>query len=127
MDIPHGLVNHDIQTNLQMFEGLEVEQVECQTFVMDEEENELSNSASFTLLEEVHGPIPMEPTLGISFTFIELEDELVHDTSSYTVTSFSFHPSEVWVKGFFLLVPHEKYEIHTLHDDPMLCAPFTFE
>ena len=71
---------------------------------MDEEEHELSLSASFTLLEETHDPTPMEPTLGRSFTFIDLEDELVHHTSSYTATSFSLHPSEVWVKGFFLLV-----------------------
>ena len=74
-------------------------------------------------MEEAHDPTHMEPTLGRSFTFLDLEDELVHYTSSYTVTSFSFHPSEVWVKGFFLLVPHEEYETPTLHDDPMLCAP----
>ena len=65
----------------------------------------------------------MEPALRRGFQFSDLEDELVHYTSSYTVTSFSFHPSEVWVKGFFLLVPHEEYETPTLHDYPMLCAP----
>ena len=85
-----------------MFEELKDEQVECQTLVIDEEEHELSLSASFTLLEETHDPTPMEPTLGIILTFIDLEDELVHHTSSYT-TTFSLHPSEVWVKWFFVV------------------------
>ena len=100
-EIPHGVVNHEIQTDLQMFEGLKDEQVECQTLAMDEKEHELSHSASLALVEEVHDPTHMEPTLGRSFTFLDLEDELVHYTSSYIVTSFGFHPSEVWVKGFF--------------------------
>ena len=62
---------------------------------MNEEEHKLSLSASLALLEEAHDPTPMEPTLGRSFTFLDLEDELVHHTSSYSATSFSLHPSEV--------------------------------
>ena len=126
-ETPHGVVNHEIQTDLQMFEGLKDEQAEWQTLAMDEEEHELSHSASLALVEEAHDPTHMEPALRRGFQFSDLEDELVHYTSSYTVTSFSFHPSEVWVKGFFLLVPHEEYETPTLHDDPMICAPIPFE
>ena len=50
-----------------------------------------------------------------------------HHTSSHNATSFSFHPNEVWVEGFFLLVPHEEYETLTLHGYPMLCEPIPFE
>ena len=35
--------------------------------------------------------------------------ELVHSPTSYNSIFFGIHPTEVWVKGFILMVAHEKY------------------
>ena len=41
--------------------------------------------------------------------FIILWAEFVISHTSYTSTFCNLHPNEVWVKGFFLMVPHEEH------------------
>ena len=75
-----------------------------------------------TLLREVHDPTPMDPSHDETFTLSYHLGELVHSPTSYPSISCNIHPKEIWVKGFFLLVPYEEYETPTLHDDPMMSS-----
>ena len=89
-EIPRGVVNHEIQTDLQMFEGLKDEQAEWKTLAMDEEEHGLSHNASLALVEEARDPTHMEPALRRSFTFLDLEDRLVHGPSHFIPHCYFF-------------------------------------
>ena len=49
---------------------------------------------------------------------------LVLSPTSHTSKLCSIHPNEVWVKGFFLMVPHEEYENSIFHfDDEIIREP----
>ena len=95
-----------------------------------EEELELPLENGYTLFEEVHDsttleptheksiaflrewchPIPMDPSHDETFALSNPLGELVLSPTSYTSNFCSIHRNEVWVKGFFLMVPHEEYE-----------------
>ena len=50
--------------------------------------------------------------------------ELVLSPTSYTSIFCSIHPNRVWVKGLFLMVPHEEYETPiSPFDDDMIREP----
>ena len=59
----------------------------------------------------MHVPTPMEPSHDQLFSHYNPLGELVLSPTSYTSIFFSIHPNEVWVKGFFFMVPHEECEI----------------
>ena len=104
---------------------------------MVEEELEFPLENGYTLFEEVHDSITLEPTYEESF--ILLRDmhnttpmDISHDENfalsnplgelflypiSYTSKFCSIHPNEVWVKGFFLMVPHEENFISHLGEE----------
>ena len=63
----------------------------------------------FVFLREVHNPTPMDPSHDDNFSLTDHVGELVLSPISYTSKFCSIHPNEVWVKGFFLMVPHEEY------------------
>ena len=55
---------------------------------------------------------------------IRVVGELVLSPTSYTSIFCSIHPNEVWVKGSFFMVPHEKYTIYiSPFDDDIIRAP----
>ena len=67
----------------------------------------------------MHNPNPMDP---LHYKFFSLTDhlgELVLYPTSYTSKFCSISLNEVWVKGFFFMVPQEEYEtpIITFYDD----------
>ena len=66
---------------------------------------------SFAFLREVHVPTPMDPSHDENFSLYNPLGELVLSPTSYTFIFFSIHPNEVWVKGFFFMVPCEDYGI----------------
>ena len=51
----------------------------------------------------------MELSRDENFSLSNPLGELVLSPTSYTSTFCSIHPNEVWVKGFFLMMPHEEY------------------
>ena len=56
--------------------------------------------------------------------FFDHLDELVLSPTSYTSTFCNIHPNEVWVKCFFLMVPHEEYRLPiSPFDDDMTRVP----
>ena len=79
----------------------------------------------FTLLKELHNPTPMDPSHYDNFSLNDHFGELVLSSTSYTSKFCSRHPNEVWVKGFFLMVPHEEYVIPmSPFDDGMHRVPY---
>ena len=112
---------------------------EIQSLVVVEEELELPLENAYTLFEEVYDSTTLEPTHEEMFAFsrevhnptpmdtshdeiFSLSDhlgELVLSPTSYTSKFCSIHPNEVWVKGFFFMVPHEEYEnpVSPFNDD----------
>ena len=117
---------------------------ESESLVVVEEELELPLEDGCTLFEEVHGSTTLEPTHEKSFSFLrEVHNptpmdpshdenvslsyhlgELFLSCTSYTSKFCSIHPNEVWVKGFFFMVPHEEYGIYiSLFDDEMIREP----
>ena len=62
---------------------------------------------SFSILREVHNPTPMDPSHDEHFALFDHLGELVLSPTSYTSKFCSIHPNEVWVEGFFFMVPHE--------------------
>jgi len=62
-------------------------------------------------------PIWILPMMKILNFFYRL-GELVHSPTSYNSLFCSISLNEVWVKGFFLVVPYEEYEtpIFTFYD-----------
>ena len=63
----------------------------------------------FSISREVHNPTPMDPSHDEIFSLSHYLGELVLSPTSYTSKICSIHPNEVWVKGFFFMVPHEEY------------------
>ena len=57
----------------------------------------------------MHNPTPMDPSHDNNFALSDHLGELVISPTSYTSKFCSIHPNEVWVKGFFFMVPHEEY------------------
>ena len=64
---------------------------------------------SFVFLREVHVPTPMDLSHDELFALSNHLGEMVLSPTSYTSTFCRIHPNEVWVKGFFFMVPHEEY------------------
>ena len=64
---------------------------------------------SVTLLREMHNPTPMDPSHDENFALSNPLGELFISPTSYTSKFCSIHHNEVWVKGFFFMVPHEEY------------------
>ena len=57
----------------------------------------------------MHNPTPLDPSHDEKFAHSNPLGELVLSPTSYTSKFCSSHPNEVWVKGFFLMVPHEEH------------------
>ena len=80
----------------------------------------------FTLLKELHNPTPVDPSHYENFALNDHLGELVLSPTSYTSKFCSSHPNEVWVKGFFLMVPHEEYENPIpFFDDDIIREPYS--
>ena len=79
----------------------------------------------FTLLKELHNPTPMDPSHYDNFALTDHLGELVLSPKSYTSKFCSSHPNEVWVKGFFFMVPHEENG-HSISpfDDGIIIEPY---
>ena len=73
----------------------------------------------FTLLKELHVTTHMDPSHEEKFALFDHLGELVHSPTSYNSMFCSISLNEVWVKGLFLMVPHEEYETprFTFYDD----------
>ena len=78
----------------------------------------------FTLLKDLHNPTPMDPSHYDNFSLTDHLGELVLSPTSYTSKFCSSHPNEVWVKGFFFMVPYKKHG-HSLSpfDDGIIIEP----
>ena len=75
----------------------------------------------FELFREVHVPTPMDPSHDENFSLSNPLGELVLSPTSDTSKFCSINPNEVWVKGFFFIVPHEEYVIYiSRFDDDMI-------
>ena len=61
----------------------------------------------FTLLKDLHDTTHMYPSHDENYTLFDHLGELVHSPTSYNSMFFSISLNEVWVKGFFFVVPHE--------------------
>ena len=62
-----------------------------------------------TLLRNMHNPTPMDPSHDEIFSISDHFCELLLSPTSHTSKFCSIHPNEVWVKGFFFMVPHQEY------------------
>ena len=51
----------------------------------------------------------MDPSHDNNFLLSDNLGDLVIFPTSYTSKFCNIHPNEVWVKGFFFMVPHEEY------------------
>ena len=73
----------------------------------------------------MHNPTPMDPSYYDKFSLTYHFGELVLSPTSYTSKFCSSHPNEVWVKGFFFMVPHEEHG-HSISsfDDGIIIAPY---
>ena len=60
----------------------------------------------------MHTHTPMDPSHDDNFALSDHLGELDLSPTSYTSKFCSFHPNEVWVKGFFFMVPHEEYRLY---------------
>ena len=63
----------------------------------------------FSFLRKVHNTTPMDPSNYENFSLYDHLGELVLSPTSYTFKFCSIHLKEVWVKYFFLMVPHEEH------------------
>ena len=117
--------------NLNVLYVFEYELEEIQTIDVVEEELELSLDEGYEIFKEEHDSSTLEPIYDKCFTLLkEPHDtthmdpyhddtyaifyhlgELFHSPTSYNSMFFSISLNEVWVKGFFLMVPHEEYGI----------------
>ena len=131
--------DHEKHGKLQVLYVFEYELDESQSLVLVEEELELpledgcilfeevrdlttldpNHEEFFAFLREVHTPTPMDALHDKFFSLSDHLGELVLSPTSYTSKFCSVHPNEVWVKGFFFMVPHEQYgiPISTFDDD----------
>ena len=74
---------------------------------------------------ELHNPTPMDPSHDEIFSIFDHLDEFVLSPTSYTSKFCNIHPNEVWVKGFFFIVPHQEYGIYiSPFDDDMIREPY---
>ena len=79
----------------------------------------------FSFLREVHNPTSIEPLNDDNFSLSDHLGELVLSPTSYTSKFRNIHPNEVWVKGFFFMVPHEEYGLSiSPFDDDMIQEPY---
>ena len=70
-------------------------------------------------MKELHDTTHMDPSHDETSTLFYHLGELVHSPTSYNSMFCSISLSELWVKGFFFMVPHEEYGTprFTLYDD----------
>ena len=74
----------------------------------------------------MHLPTPMKPLNDEKFSLYNALGYLVLSPTFYTSTFCSIHPNDVWVKGFFLMIPHEEYETPiSPFDDDMIREPYS--
>ena len=79
---------------------------------------------SVTILREMHVTTPMDPSHDENFALSNPLGDLVLSPTSYTSTFCSIIPNEVWVKGFFFMVPHEEYGLTiSPFDDDITIVP----
>ena len=79
----------------------------------------------FAFLREAHNPTPMDPSNDEIFSLSNPLGELVLSLTSYTSKFCSIHHNEVWVKGFFFIVQHEEYGNYiSPFDDDMIREPY---
>ena len=79
---------------------------------------------SFALSKELHDTTHMDPYHDENSALFYHLGELVHSPTSYNSIFCSIHPNEVWVKGFFLMVPHEEHGHYiSPFDDGIIRAP----
>ena len=79
----------------------------------------------FAFLREVHTPTSMYPSHDKKISLSENLGKLVLSPTSYTSKFCSIHPNEVWVKGFFFMVPHEEYGLSiSPFEDDMIMEPY---
>ena len=72
----------------------------------------------------MHNPTSMEPSHDDNFSLYDHFAELFLSPTSYTSKYCRIHHNEVWVKGFFFIVPHEEYGIYiSPFDDDIIRAP----
>ena len=73
----------------------------------------------FTLLKELHDTTHMDPYHDENSALFDHSCELVHYPTSYSSMFCSISLNELWVKGFFFMVPHEEYGTPriTFYDD----------
>ena len=82
----------------------------------------------FAFLREVHNPTPMDPSHDEIFSLSKYLGELVLSPTPYTSKFGIIHPNEVWVKGFFFMVPHEEYGLSiSPFDDDMIREPHSLQ
>ena len=123
------MMDHEKHEKLQVLDVLEDDSDDIQSLVIVEEELELPLENGYTIFEEVYNSTALEPTHEENFPFFrEVHNtthmdpshyenfaltnhfgQLVLSPTSYSSKFFSNHPNEVWVKGFFLMVPNEDY------------------
>ena len=70
---------------------------------------EPSHEEFFAFSMEVNNTTPMATSHYDNFSLNNHLGELVLSHTSYTSKFWNIHPNEVWVKGFFFMVPHEEY------------------
>ena len=70
-------------------------------------------------MKELHDTTHMDPYHDETFVLSDQMGELFYSATSYNSMFCSISLNEVWVKGFFFMVPHEEYEtpIFTFYDD----------
>ena len=120
-----------------MLEEVEVKQDEDQAPAWFQRDYEFFMGNCCTVLEEAHDLTFIKPTNGDYCITIILMDVyckmFVYNYSPHTFNSAISCGDENWVKGFFLLVPHEDQEDPPSSDDLMInpwglkSEPFPYE
>ena len=72
---------------------------------------EPTHEEMFSFFREVHNPTPMDPSNDDNFALTDHLGELVLSPTSYTSKFCSSHPNELWVRGFFFMVPMKSMDI----------------
>ena len=118
----HDMVDHEKFGNLNVLDVFEYELEEIQTLDLVEEELELSLDEGYANFKEEHDSSTLEPIYDKGFTLLkEMHEmdpshdetsalfyhlgELVHSPTSYNCMFCNISLNEVWVKGFFFMVP----------------------
>ena len=133
------MVHHDKCGNLNVLDVFEYELEYIQTLDVVEEELELSLDEGYAIFKEEHDSSTLEPIYDKGFTLLkEIHDtthmdpshdensalfdhlgELFHSPTSYNSMFSNIGLNEVWVIGFFFMVPHKEYGTprFTFYDD----------